>query len=517
MRPQEERALKVLHRAGRPLSIDEIADRLGISIRTARRIVSKLEDKGLVSSMTVGRKKLYKPTLRSQQLTAFLESEQYSLLEVEAIPKRIKAMTKKEVQTAYKLAKEHILNTKPEELRKELIDFLEDEIKRMANKRGEEVRRSIEKMERDKVMLASMEWIGGMRHIGHNVDTDHEIIVTGSDASDDSLYIIWHCGPIPIAIHAHVVACVGVPWEISKEGYEERGIIRQPEFPLSAGDMYFEDLSSKYPGLDESQRRTIGLINMNTAHYEFDKRLIVKEPPDIHFHDGRLLPPHMHYLDFVYEWRREPLRRCFEAAVSLKEMARRLRCELVGVVKEPHPQMQIMKKVVAMLISKNCTNVKYLELATHMEELFLLDELLSNNTVSWIIKFKPMGTYLEGQEEQAKKVLGERELYIYTRYLKDFEFCFFYAKHRDGGVARYDIYCYDDSHASLIQRRDRISIIANSLAMPLIESHYRPERRYRVSVPNVVAIADRESRGWARSVANIIAGYIRERLMGGGR
>ena len=87
------------------------------------------------------------------------------------------------------------------------------------------------------------------------------------------------------------MACVCVPLELRAEGARFRGPIRRPEFPYVAGGHYLKEFT--YEPVEE-ERRVINLILMNTAHFTVDKELIMTLRPRVHFHEGRLIPPHPH-------------------------------------------------------------------------------------------------------------------------------------------------------------------------------------------------------------------------------
>ena len=504
----EEKVLNLLNKSQHPMTIEEIADQLHLSIRTARRALSSLERKALVKITTLGNKKLYQPVL-------YHNLEKFMKAEVTGIPlttlediaeryKRLKIDTKIQIR-----CKDYVRNTKPQELKKELIDFLKERIDALSRNKNEENQRKINRLKKDLALLEGMEWIGNISPIREEALPEDNFTITGSDASRDFLDMVWQCDFIPIIIRASIIACVGVPFKYTNGEPEYGRMIRRPEIPLAAGGMFLEELSTRYPNLDETQRNILSLILMNTAHFEFDREIIVKLKPNIHFHDGRLLPPHMHFMDFYYEWRRDALWRCFSSALDLKSNAERMKCEIVGVVKEPHGETTVFSKILAMLLEKEA-NIKY---GTYpIEEFGAAKLFLDERTASWVIKVKPSKIYLPADAESSARTVLKEDFERYLNHLKQSDYAFFLCRHRNGGIVRYDFYSYNGENS--IIRRDNVASYADFIAESLIGKQWRPER-YLVSVPSVVAIADNESKNWVKTVANIIARYLKTKLLGG--
>jgi hypothetical protein len=222
----------------------------------------------------------------------------------------------------------------------------------------------------------------------------------------------------------------------------------------------------------------------------------------------------MHYVDFYYEHRREALWRCFGKALNLKETARRMCCHLVGVVKEPHPETEIMSKVVNMLLEKLGKN-EY-EKSFPIRDFEVMDLILEEGYASWITFTRPLAIYLptRSEEDKAKKIFGEeKDLERYRNHLRGFDYCYFYIKHAKHGVARYDFY-KPENNDEIINIRNKIASFAHKLAVPMV-GQQTDLGRLVVYVPNVVSFADDRAKMWAKSVATQLFYYLRTRLLRG--
>ena len=501
-----ERIVALLSRATRPLSIEEIADSLRISIRTARRHIIELEREGIVKAEVFGRRKLYSLARRAT-LDEYMAPTAEPLTAVEAMAERARAMKRLYEDTRLlERMREIVHSTPPWELQRQLIDHLRDKARRLEGKRDEDSRHVCERYKKAAKRIEATRWVG--RPIPIEPPPDDDVLITGSDASRDMIELMFYAGHIPLTIRAGVVAYVCIPLELRAEGARFRDPIRRPEFPYVAGGHYLKEFT--YEPMDEEERRVINLILMNTAHFTEDKELIVALRPRVHFHEGRLIPPHPHYLDFKPA-RRMYQRKCFLAALELKRAAVDFKCELVGSVKDTHPETQVITHVVSMLLE---------ELAGRdsMAEHVMVDEhaaaslLLGEGYTSWVVVTDLKSVYLAGEEGSARSVLGD-DYETYVKYLEELSYATFYCTHR-AGVARYDIFPH--GMGDLVERRNRIASYADAIASPLTGRQY-DVGRYRVAVPSVVSVADGEAKAWAKRVADIIAQYVRQRLLGGVR
>jgi len=419
----------------------------------------------------------------------------------EAIAERARAV--KEVFEDSKLVeriRDFAHSVHPHELKRKLIDHFKDKARRLEGRRDEESRRMREWYERLVRRIEATEWIGKLSAIR---DPTEETLITGSDASHDMIELLFYAGYIPLTIRAGVVSYVCVPLEFKVEEPRWCDPIRKPEFPF-VGSPYLREFT--YEPTGEEEGGVINTILMNTVQFMADKELILDQRPGIHFHDGRLIPPHPHYLDFKPTTRRKYLWRCFSSAVELKREARDNKCELVGVVKKTHPEAQVLAHVVSMLLEEFMGR-DYSGLLTD-NELAAASLLLGEEQVSWVIVTNLKSVYLPPEEEKSARRVLEDDYDLYIRRLEELSYATFYCVHR-AGTARYDMFNYGD----LIARRDRIASYANAIASPLTGHQYEVGR-HSVAVPSVVSVADSEARAWAKRVADIIAEHIRHRLAG---
>jgi len=187
-------------------------------------------------------------------------------------------------------------------------------------------------------------------------------------------------------------------------------------------------------------------------------------------------------------------------------------CQLVGVVKEPHRETEIMSKVVNMLLER-LGKGEYGKFP--IRELEVIDLILEEGYASWVALTRPLDIYLPPRlEDKARRIFGdERELERYRTHLRDSEYCYFFIKHAKHGVARYDFYKpgNDDETMTI---RDKIASFAHKLAIPLVGKQMHLARLL-VYVPNVVSFADDRARMWAKSVATQLFQYLRTRLLKG--
>jgi DNA-binding Lrp family transcriptional regulator len=505
--------LEVLRNKSRPVDINEIADELGLSVRSVRRRVRELEERGLVETKVIAGKKLY-ILKATPTLNRFMETLS-PLTKVEEIMLRIKSFEKifdKETQDSIR---EHILNTKPEEIKRELQDFLSEKLKALENKSDEESRRRRDMLQEHLRIVKSITIFGNIQRCEDPpLGRERRLVITGTDASRYLLEIRWDIGMVPIFFNLMILSSSAVIGEF-ENGFDASNYtyFDEPRFPISAGEMYIEELSTRYSNLDEAEKNILSMIWMNTTHYDFDRRVIMQWRPIIHFHDGRLLPPHMHYIDFYHEHRREALWRCFGEALNLKEIARRMCCHLVGVVKEPHPETEIMSKVVNMLLEKLGKN-EY-EKFFSIRDFEVMDLILEEGYASWITFIHPLAIYLptSSEEDKAKKIFGEEDLERYRNHLKDSDYCYFYIKHAKHGIARYDFY-KPENNDEIINTQNKIASFAHKLAVPMV-GQQTDLGRLLVYVPNVVSFADDRAKMWAKSVATQLFHYLRTKLLRG--
>lgn len=525
-------------------TIEELVELLNIPERTLYEYLDEMEKEGLIEKVERSGKIAYKIAGYAyvSDIISLEREETTVTISATKLPESIYGTKIDEIVSRYKYVKKFEREGIRDELRKILKDLNPKEL-------WEDTKKEL--MADDKI-LAQYPWISlteldAINVRGESFIIEHQPIppdslsgiFIGTDGSLHRLDLVFQIFRIPAMMNLVFTAAAAVKIAM-KNGKKipidpKDEIRKRPEYPLYSAEEYIEELGTAFPHLSEGARNMVAYTMLDIVHYGLDRDSIITSSvgiegqsldlnPIILFHDGRVTPSNIHYLDLLGlhprpghpEDRALRLRamKTWDAlikAVEVRNLAETHGVTYVGVVKRP------VKPYFALMVDKILhENFDFPRGELRNDTLamsLILDPGESSCTLSINPKQINLGT--PQLESSAKDVL-QRDYATYEGYLEKLAHWVFYLNagaHGHSYVCRYEFF---DGNEFPENRMNEISRYALSLASPSPRgdaSDLRSIKRNEV-IPSPIVAADYEASEWGKKISAILENHILYALKG---
>lgn len=500
--------IKELRSHAAPLTIEELADRLGWSIRTTRRHIIVLEKKRRIT-FEVGEKgrKLYRPFTKAERESfekkRGKEPKPYFSKEEEIIQRYEKY---REIHEQKEKILDFLQAQRADELRKSIVDYLAGTLNKLESKqrltdadRKQKLRCEKEIARFEKALSFSNSQL--LLEISQKAE-DKDVTVGGTDASLENQSLFLRIGNVPAMLNFTFTAAAAniVTLEEGIKVLPEKVLLR-PKRPYPITSEHMEELSSAYPEMSIEERYNVSFTMMNTLHLELDEEVLLPvNAPEILFHDGRLVPPHIHYLDLKDEPRRSLTWKNIQKTLAVRQNAQKTKTKLVGVVKTFHPKTALVSHILDYACSQIIKDWQYGSLPR--DERIALSFLLRDRQATgvFLIEERHVNLATPRDEKSARGVLPERYYEAYAKSLDELKTCAFYLKYKDF-ITRYEFPFHASQDIQTIG--EDIADLAYYLSLPQTRGRRLVTGTEPAAVPVVVVEADRKSREWVSSLADL--------------
>lgn len=496
------------------MTIEDVAREAQFSEKTVRTYVDELIDDGDIKAKKIGNTQYYHFEQEIREEDKWYPDKVSEIAGRYEFIKDIRKIGRGKIR-------KFIANSTPQEALEELIDDYEREIGRLRK-----VARSREEKERRWTLEKKCYILrNGVRMFGdtffekidrESVDS-RSVAMVGSDASMKFEDFLVRVIGIPIILNLFFSVGSAAYLRYEDGRIKEKDLVRRPKQPKTAAEDYLEEMSSQYLGLAPSAQYGLSYSLMNNIHYQLDNDAMSKWESDYHFHDGRLLPGHIDYLDLIREPRAEVTWKSIVYANSVKENAKLLKTTLLGVVKDP------MKSYLAEIIDY----LLYQEFAGSgwkrgliSNDKHLLNFLMKDGEITTVVRENPYFVYvfddahgsLDKRLLNAKAIrreLGERRAESYSSFLREFMYDAFYLKKAES-ITRYEFF---SAEGNLPIRNTSSPVIYEYGISPPSGRIGSPAKKGIEVIPNVLTFAHHEAFKWRENVGNVLKGDIMRRFM----
>lgn len=521
-------------------TIEELVELLNIPERTLYEYLNEMEAEGLIEKVYRNGKVAYKIAGYAyvSDVVSLEREETTVTISATKLPESIYGTKIEEIVSRYRYIKKFLREGIKDKLRKILEET-------NPQKLWEETKKEI--MSDDKV-LALYPWISpteleAIKVCGESFIIKHEPIppnnltgvFIGTDGSLHRLDLVFQIFRIPAMMNLVFTSAAAVKIAI-KNGEKipiepKDEIKRRPAYPLYSAEEYVEELGTAFPHLSESARNMVAYTMLDIVHFELDHESIrtasvgIEEQssdlnPIILFHDGRVTPSNIHYLDLLGlhprpghpEDRALGLRamKTWQAlirAVEVRNLAETHGVTYVGVVKRP------VKPYFALMVDKILHENFNFPRGELRNDTIAMNLILEPGESSCSLSINPRQINLGTPQSKtsAKEVL-QRDYATYAGYLEKLTHWVFYLK-ADWYVCRYEFF---DGNEAPERKTNEISRYALSLASPSPRGDVSDLRSFKRNeiVPSPIVAADYEASEWGKKISTILENHILNALKG---
>lgn len=513
---------------------EELGEILDVPLRTLYEYLNELLEEGLVEKINRDGRVAYRATVYPTLVdTVKIELEPpFVTIATSTLPETIHSTKIDEIVSRFRYMKKFKRQGGKEKLREIIADYSPQKLWEMTKS----------ELKSDDKLLALYPWITKKELDVIEIKGDSFIIpqdrvpndeltgvFIGSDGSLNKLDLVFQIFQIPAMMNLIFTSASTVKIAINNgrkvkidPKYE---IQRRPAYPLYSAEDYVEDLGTAFPYLSEGERNMVAYTMLDIVHFGLDHDAIksalvgVQDAsedlnPVILFHDGRLMPSNIHYMDLLglhprsnhpQDRARTPrATKTWDAlakTVEVRHLAEIHNVLAVGVVKRP------AKPYFAMMIDKLLSEAMGFPRGELRNDALAMGILLKPNESSCVVSIKPDQINIGDPSSisGAKRIL-QRDYATYKEYLTRLKHWAFYLNSHDY-VCRYEFFDSSESPDEVMRGISKYALTLASQSPRGDSSDLHSPKRMEVT-PSPIVAADFESNEWGKKISSMLESHL---------